>query len=307
MRKNRKRSTGCVGPVLTFFFIVILIVFMSTIDNLEDVQRPSASESESTINNATTTQAVDLSQFNGEPGISAMVNVEKKSSSKFLDIDIILHNYSDGEIVELQLFVVGTDVESKVENECIALRLSDIKPDQVMRKSQNVRTDMTSVCEYQAYVTYILYADGNEWGIKEASHFSVVSCGHEVDLCFYEDGICENAVEKVYTISYSAHMVSNSHVGDSWAYGIMYNDQVIDDKDDVCLWLDSQAGPKLTVFAVEYDTTENDVGKGEILFSNILIGESETVVVGVTVIESDGRYTGNKAYIEFTVTIKRIR
>ena len=184
MRKSQNKANGCLGAFLTMVFIVIFILWACGISNSKNTQQKGDVEIHSSKNNTTTTQFIDPSLFSGEPAISATINLEKKSNFGFYDADILLHNCLDKDIIELQMFLVCVDELGMEQNECVSLSLTDIKANTAVRDSRFISLKTTEICEYQAYITYILYADESEWGIREANRFSVISCGSEVNVCY---------------------------------------------------------------------------------------------------------------------------
>lgn len=62
----------------------------------------------------------------------------------------------------------------------------------------------------------------------------------------------------------------------------------------------------IIAFAIEQDDSGDDYGSITIEFSKIGIGEKTSQTVIVKVAEDKGRYKGNIAKVEFTITIERI-
>ena len=107
--------------------------------------------------------------------------------------------------------------------------------------------------------------------------------------------------EKTYTVSYTATLVYNNHVGDAWGTGVFCGSDRI--SNDQPITVTSYGGLSLKATAVEVDSC-NDVGSKTVSFAPA-IGESETQTVDVVVREDRGRYAGNTACWRFTITVYR--
>lgn len=110
--------------------------------------------------------------------------------------------------------------------------------------------------------------------------------------------------EKAYIITYSATITSNNSVGDSWSYGVLFGESEIMSGSRVTAMLTE--GLSLTAYACEYDDGSSDYGSRTVTFSDMKIGEEETLEVTVSVREDGGRYRGNRAEWKFEITCKRI-
>ena len=100
-------------------------------------------------------------------------------------------------------------------------------------------------------------------------------------------------------------MISNSHVGDKWSYGLKHDDTFVEPQTIVTILVLENSGPKFTIYGMENDT-KDDYGANTILFSNLNIGESETIIERGIITENEGRYIGFDACMEFTVTCTRV-
>ena len=108
-----------------------------------------------------------------------------------------------------------------------------------------------------------------------------------------------NGSNKFY-VSWSAKLISNNHVGSDWRTFVTVGGE------DVGSSPITVNGNVLTVDvkAVEFDSL-NDVGRDSMNFYCNKIGASQTQTIRVTVRENRGKYTGNVAVWEFTVTVTR--
>ena len=118
--------------------------------------------------------------------------------------------------------------------------------------------------------------------------------------------VTDKTVEKKYVVTYSAEIVRNSHVGDSWSFGISCGGITFSSGEQITVTVSPDKGPTLTIWAKEHDDKNSDFGKKDIIFSNLSPGQTETITEQVVVTENSGRYSGYSAYIEFTVTITNI-
>lgn len=109
--------------------------------------------------------------------------------------------------------------------------------------------------------------------------------------------------EKTYMIKYTARLSYNNHVGNSWGYGLMYDDEYIENG----CYIECNGMFKLCVTAYAFEKDEyNDYGSTDVTFDSLDIGEEQSKEVAVIVRENKGRYTGNTAQWIFVITAKRI-
>lgn len=105
-----------------------------------------------------------------------------------------------------------------------------------------------------------------------------------------------------YYIRYSAKCVTNDSVGNEWGYGLMYDGEEYESRSHITI---TNTTPiSIRVFATEYDS-DDDYGSAKIDFDSLTSGEVITKEATVTVRENKGRYKGNRAVWEFTVTLER--
>ncbi len=315
-----KTTNGCLGPALTavIIFVAFVIMISSIISDSENHDNPDNSntseqnETTSSIQEEVTPPPIiDLTAFEGESGVSATVDIEKESDSHLIDVNILATNGSQKDIAKLTLYLVKCyNYEGPLQNwqYCDRLKFENIPAGDTQHSRWVLGTTTTGAYEYRVYVAYVLFTDGTEWGTEEVDHASVVTRAEEVDVCYYEDGIVigTNTIEKKYTVTYSARVVKNSHVGDSWSYGMKYGETTFSSGQQITVLVASDRGPKLTIYAQESDAQKDDFGQKDIVFSDIAIGETETITEQVMVTENEGRYIGFDAYVQFTVSIKRI-
>lgn len=289
--------------ILIFLLTVILLCTLVSCGTTS-LHTDTSSTQEETL------PVVDLSAFEGESGITATVDIEKESDSHLLDVNILATNNSQKDISTLILYFVKCyNTEGPLKNWQYSdrLKFEDISAGDTKHARWVLGTTTVGALEYKVYVAYILYSDGTKWGKETVEHNAVVTRSEEVDVCYYKDGILQDAttVEKQYVVTYSAKIIQNSHVGDSWSYGMKYGETTLTSGKQITTSVATDRGPKLTIWAEESDASKNDFGQKDIVFSDIGIGETETITEQVMVTENDGKYIGHDAYIQFTVTIKR--
>lgn len=107
------------------------------------------------------------------------------------------------------------------------------------------------------------------------------------------------------TISYSAKLVSNDHVGNSWTTNLQVGKSIV--KKGKTLTLEVSASDKIKIVC---NATENDKipdnGSATItVAAKDLKKGKNTYKATVEVTENRGRYSGNKAEWAFTVTVKK--
>ena len=107
------------------------------------------------------------------------------------------------------------------------------------------------------------------------------------------------------TISYSAKMVANDHVGNSWTTYIEVGDTVIKKGKSAKVEVTGADTIKIICNAIENDKSP-DHGDAtiEIPIKDLKKGKN-TFKTSVTVTEDKGRYSGNSAEWSFTVTVKK--
>ena len=83
------------------------------------------------------------------------------------------------------------------------------------------------------------------------------------------------------------------------------NDVFITPNTTVEIDVAENVGPRFKIYGIENDS-DDDYGENTIRFPIIKVGETVTLTEQVMIVENNGKYVGNKAYIKFTVTITRI-
>lgn len=272
---------------------------------------PNPDNSTDIDKNAPSMIDIDLSAFEGDCGVSVKVDIEKESDSHLMDVNVLATNNSGKEISTLILYFVHCyDNDTALESRKYAdkLKLENIPAGETPRGRWILGTTTLGAREYKVYVGYVLYADGSQWGNEDIDHTAVVTRGVEADVYAYGSGIKDvgDTVKKQYSVTYSARVIKNPSVGDSWSFGMKNGDTVFKPQEIITVSVPENRGPKLTIFANENDAAKDDFGQKDVLFTDISVGETETIVAQVIVTENDGRYIGNDAYVEFTITIKRI-
>ena len=249
---------------------------------------------------------IDLSMFNGNPNIEITIDIEKEEKSSLIELVALSKNSSNKRITKLILYHVkcyGNDTALQSSANTDKLVITDIDVGETKRSRWILGTTTTGATKYNVYIAYILYEDGTQWGSEEITHKAVVTRNLQANVSVNDSST--KKTECYYQIDYSARLISNSHVGDNWSYGLMYDDTFVEPQTIVTILVPENNGPKFTIYGKENDT-KDDYGTNRILFSNLGIGESETIIERVIITENEGRYTGFDACMEFTVTCTRV-
>ena len=114
-----------------------------------------------------------------------------------------------------------------------------------------------------------------------------------------------NASKIKVSLSYSAKMTSNDHVGNSWSTYIEVGDATIKKRKSAKLEVDSTDTIKIYCSAIENDKIPDEGSATiEVPVKDLKKGKN-TFKTTVIVTENRGRYSGNQAEWSFTVTVKK--
>lgn len=104
-----------------------------------------------------------------------------------------------------------------------------------------------------------------------------------------------------YRVTYYYYMISNNSVGNDWM------------RDVTCDGVRVRSGDVLTLSnsfsfrcKITEDDTSPDVGYKTVSFAGLQIGEKQENTVRIVITEDKGRYAGNTATWEVTVTVERL-
>lgn len=293
------------GKIMKRFFAIVLILAMVSLlaacesGNVSaPTQEPPEVSTEESI--------LDLSAFEGECPVTVNADIEKEADSWLLDVNIKATNNSDKHITQLMLYFVKCyDNNSAIESweYCDRLTFQDISVGETKDSRWVLGTTDVGAREYLLYVAYVLYDDGSSWGEEKINHESVVTVGAKADIYLYGSGVVTATTDKQYIITYSAHIISNSSVGDSWSYGMKFGDIRFHSGEEITVGVGEMRGPILTICAKESDAEKDDYAQKDIHFAPLAVGQSETRTEQLIVTENEGRYIGHKACVEFTVTV----
>ena len=284
--------------IVLILAMVILITSCGGGNVSAPTQEPSEVPTEETI--------LDLSAFEGECPVTVKADIEKEADSWLLDVNIKATNNSDKHITQLMLYFVKCyDDDSAIESweYCDRLKFENIATGETKDSRWVLGTTDEGAREYLLYVAYVLYDDGSSWGEEKINHESVVTVGVKADIYLYGSGVVTATTDKQYIITYSACLISNSSVGDSWTYGMKSGEAMINSGAEITVGVGEARGPILTICATESDTEKDDYAQKDIHFGHLAVGQSETRTEQLIVTEDEGRYIGHKACIEFTITI----
>ena len=101
-------------------------------------------------------------------------------------------------------------------------------------------------------------------------------------------------------VTYTANLIDNDSVGNEWYTALFYDGKHLPPKSVIAY------SESLVFYAyAEEDDTVADKKKVRVDFESIKPGETLSKTVTVIVRENAGRYQGNRATWEFTITVKR--
>ena len=123
-----------------------------------------------------------------------------------------------------------------------------------------------------------------------------------VETIAWPDTVLKDEVseEGQFYVTWKVKRISNNSVGDSWGFSVTVDGEKVT-KAPIRT---NSSSIVVNVAAIEYDSV-NDVGRGSVTFNLSDIKTQATKTVRVTVRENRGRYAGNTAVWEFTVTVTR--
>ncbi len=111
-------------------------------------------------------------------------------------------------------------------------------------------------------------------------------------------------IEESYMITYNATMVENNSIGEDWSFGVKFGSEELELGEIVTI--DEEETPLFVIFVNEYDAGNSDYTEMSVEFEGLELDEEETQVMTVVVTENDGRFSGNIAVWEFSITCKRV-
>ncbi len=258
------------------------------------------------------TPTPDLSAFEGDCEIDVMVDIEKPADVSQIYIDILATNTSSKNISKFTIYFVQCyDDDSPIESTGYGMFVTwttELMVGESVCGNHRLNAASAGAREYKAYIAYILFEDGSEWGNSQFNHLPVVTRGVEADVWTYGSGVeaSTDLIEKNYIIEYSAQIVQNNSVGDSWYYGMYDGDTYLKPGATISASLPESRSPKLIIYAEEDDAANDDSNEKEVYLPSLDIGETKTFTEQIVVTENDGRYRGNSAVLKFTITVTRI-
>lgn len=205
-----------------------------------------------------------------------------------------------GEIMKTKLFILVLAVFMLLPNiifaESVALDSSQIKPTTILIDGKEVVLN-TITKDGQLFVSMEELAPAIHMAFNQDEGKPVMET----------KSVEQDNISKA-ELSYSAKLISNDSVGDEWSYSIkVKNNKYSRLNEKVVVELDGD-NTSVEFIASEYDKSKSDIGKSSIVlpYSEIIKGETLTYTKQVVVTENGGRYSGNSAIVEFTLTIKSL-
>lgn len=122
-----------------------------------------------------------------------------------------------------------------------------------------------------------------------------------ISLCFCSCSFPDSLSADECKVTYSARLIDNDSVGNEWTTYLIYKGEPLANNEIV------PYSSRITLYAYarEYDEGKSDSKKAMTEFVNLAPGEKATKTITVVVKENGGRYKGNTAVWEFTITVKR--
>ena len=177
---------GCLVMLLLLVFI-ISIGFPKNSSN--DTTTEDVSSTEKTTEAPTEEKNLDLSAFEGVPRIEGDMTIIKEYDSWVLDVTCKVKNNSPKDIETMKVYLItcyngATPLESWKYPDYMSFE--NIGAWQSRTKNGTGGTTTYSQKEFIAYVAYIRYKDGTEWGEEELNHEKIVTRDARISLSFQE-------------------------------------------------------------------------------------------------------------------------
>lgn len=181
-----------VGCLAVLVFIVLLVVFVggivSGVKNSSDKNKENLT-STSTITEKITEEQLDLSAYEGSPDVNGKISLVKEYDSWVLEVKTKVTNSSTKNIELLKIYIVTCDYQkTPLESDSYAKTISieNLKSGKTQNGEYIAGTTTYGEKEFIAYVGYIKYEDGSEWGKETLDHKCIVTRNARIDLSFKE-------------------------------------------------------------------------------------------------------------------------
>lgn len=203
-----------------------------------------------------------------------------------------------GEKVRNKIFVLLLAIVMLLPNiifaESVALESTQIKP-------------MTIVIDGKEVILNTITKDGQLFvSMEELAPAIHMEFNQDQSKPMLKTNPIEATIARKAELSYTAKLISNDSVGDEWSYSIKVKNNTYSSLNEkIVIELDGDNIP-VEFIASEYDKSKSDIGMNSIVlpYSEIIKGEALTFIKQVIVTENGGRYSGNSAIVEFTLTVK---
>ena len=173
--------------------MLLLLVFIISIgfpkNSSNDTTTEDVSSTEKTTEAPTEEKNLDLSAFEGVPRIEGDMTIIKEYDSWVLDVTCKVKNNSPKDIETMKVYLItcyngATPLESWKYPDYMSFE--NIGAWQSRTKNGTGGTTTYSQKEFIAYVAYIRYKDGTEWGEEELNHEKIVTRDARISLSFQE-------------------------------------------------------------------------------------------------------------------------
>ena len=182
--KPQEMPKGCIVGIVVFLLLIVLVVA-----GVGNKSPNKTTDSDTEVNATTMPTQPDLTAYDGDPGISGNVYIEKEYDSWVLEITGSCKNNSKKAIKKLTLYLVCCENNATPMESSEYAKHYSIENLGAGKKQEIDWTSGTTTYgdkEFFVYVGYILYEDGSEWGTENINHSAVVTRGITLPNTFQE-------------------------------------------------------------------------------------------------------------------------
>ena len=184
---NTKNTTGCLGcgTFVLIVFVIFCIIIGTSSDDSSSNSATSSIQSVEMSNNG----EIDLTAFDGECGVSGRIELEREFDSHLMETVTYVNNNSGKNISKVTLYMVHCyDGASPIDSWKYADRLNveNISVGTSKRTEWLLGTTTYGKKDFKAYIGYVLYEDGTEWGKETIDHKAVVTKNATIEVIFEE-------------------------------------------------------------------------------------------------------------------------
>ena len=184
-----QERSGCTKKILYGFGILFALgVFGSVIGTVENAKSTGNKTTTETRVQQTPVPAPIPSRFSGDCGIAATAHLKSDEFINHPHLCISLKNLSEKDISAIQFYVVPYDVYGRDLSSSLfsqkKLQTDDMIPvggSKKLNYGPFIDQQMKSI---KLYVYSVYFADGSEWGDKDATRSEILKYGKEIEATF---------------------------------------------------------------------------------------------------------------------------